>query len=1045
LFSAPEVRIVEASAGSGKTYALAKRYVQLLINPAISPEDIPLKSILAITFTNKATIEMKERIIDVLKKLALDGFASKSEEADILSALGVSKEDAALRAHKVMEYIIRNYNYFQIKTIDSFINAVLSGCALKLNLSSRFEIKTDHSAYISYSVDALIERARNDAVVVGLLRRFMTQYLHVERKSGWLPRKEMLSVAEKMYQGMNRYGKEYVQYGSSAPQDVAAQKKDIIERIGRIHKKLPKNVNARFYSSISSWAQADPGRLYIGDLSSYFSYEAIPVNKGGSVPEELAYEWDALRAELRNLAHREAYGYFDCYVDIFRYVAEEMRWLTRKDDVLFLDDLNRQAGRLFDTEKALVPELYYRLAARLRHFLIDEFQDTSELQWRNLLPMIEEALATGGSLFYVGDKKQAIYGFRGGSTGLFDSAPGRFSYLEPKKEALTKNYRSCPEIVSFVNEAFSQSNLGLCADALYEDEKKGIARFMPAEKERVLGVFSDARQVCNDANRHGYVRIEPCLADTAGERNRVIRRKLTETILAVKKRFDYRDIAVLARSNSQVELFTGWLMAEGIPVESEKTLDVRQNPVVKEILSLLAFLYSPVDSLAFASFVTGNIFAGATGLKTEDMRKFIFARPAKNTYLYQDFRDAFRQTWDEFFEKAFVTVGFVPLYELAVSMIAGWKVMANFAGEQVFVLRLLEIILNREKEDGSFEALTAYLKKSADSALFVNAAAMDAVQMITMHKVKGLQFPVVIIPFLDMETSLLGKDDAGYHMLHGADGISLVRLNKAYAAHSGELKAISREKYTENFISELNVVYVALTRAQDELYAFVPGAPEKNDNPVRLLIGTGVVEHGAPCPRRPAARVRDEEQITACAPLYGDMVEILKSEVSDPYSISRRKSIERGLLLHEALSLVGNLEGKNVSAALDAAAARAELAFPSVAQPGEVRSLLGALAAKEEFSRLFYNKDGIILCEKEIMTQRGEFRRIDRLVVTNSTVEVIDYKASPEEKDAHVMQVKEYMSLLKDIYPGKKITGAILYLDTLTLLPVSHARHAGES
>ena len=166
------------------------------------------------------------------------------------------------------------------------------------------------------------------------------------------------------------------------------------------------------------------------------------------------------------------------------------------------------------------------------------------------------------------------------------------------------------------------------------------------------------------------------------------------------------------------------------------------------------------------------------------------------------------------------------------------------------------------------------------------------------------------------------------------------------------------------------------------------------------------------------------------------MVEILKSEVSDPYSISRRKSIERGLLLHEALSLVGNLEGKNVSAALDAAAARAELAFPSVAQPGEVRSLLGALAAKEEFSRLFYNKDGIILCEKEIMTQRGEFRRIDRLVVTDSTVEVIDYKTSPEEKDAHVMQVKEYMSLLKDIYPGKDITGAILYLDTLTLLPV---------
>ena len=1037
LFSVPEVRIVEASAGSGKTYALAKRYVQLLINPSIVPEDVPLKSILAITFTNKATIEMKERIIDVLKKLALDGFSSKSEEADILSALGVSKDEASRRAHRVMEYIIRNYNYFQIKTIDSFINAVLSGCALKLNLSSRFEIKTDHSAYISYSVDALIDRARKDPVVIELLRRFMTQYLHVERKSGWLPRKEMLAVVDNMYRGMNRYGREFVLYAGRPAGDIAAQKKDIIGRIRSIHKKLPKKVNARFYSAISSWSEEDPGRLYIGRLSSYFSYEAIPVNKGGIIPDELAYEWDALRAELRNLAHREAYGYFDCYVDIFRYVVEEMRWLTRKDDVLFLDELNRQACRLFDTEKAIVPELYYRLAARLRHFLIDEFQDTSQLQWRNLVPMIEEALATGGSLFYVGDKKQAIYGFRGGSTGLFDTAPGSFSYLEPKKEALVKNYRSCPEIVSFVNGAFSRENLGLCVDALYEDEKKGIARFTPAEKERILDVFADARQVCSDESRHGYVRIEPCLAASAAERNRIIRRKLTETILSVKERFDYRDIAVLARSNSHVELFTGWLMAEGIPVESEKTLDVRQNTVVKELLSLLAFLYSPVDSLAFASFITGDIFAGATGIKAEEIRKFIFARQAKSSHLYLDFRETFRETWDVFFEKSFVTVGFVPLYELAVSMISEWKVMSNFAGEQVFVLRLLEIILNREKEGGGFDALTAYLKKSADPELFVNAAAMDAVQMITMHKVKGLQFPVVIIPLLDMETSLLGKDDAGYHMAHGADGISLVRLNRDYAAYSDDLKAISREKYTENFISELNVVYVALTRARDELYAFVPGAPEKNDNPAGLLVGREIVERGAPCAKRPPARMRDEYRITASAPLYGDMVEILKNEVSDSPSLARRKSVQRGLLLHEALSLVGNLEGKNVPWVLDSAAAMAELSLPGAAHPGEARSLLAAAVAKEELHRLFYCKDGVIMREKEVMTPRGAFKRIDRLIVTASAVEVIDYKSGPEEQNVHVRQVKEYMVLVKDIYPGKKITGAILYLDTLALYVVT--------
>ena len=146
----PSVHIVEASAGSGKTYALAKRYLGLLINPSLKPDQIPLETILAITFTNKAAAEMKERILEFLKKIALDKFSQPKEKADILASLAVEEGYARRKAFKIMDYLIRNYNFFGVQTIDSFINTILSGCAFKLDLTASFKTKKYYSHYISY-------------------------------------------------------------------------------------------------------------------------------------------------------------------------------------------------------------------------------------------------------------------------------------------------------------------------------------------------------------------------------------------------------------------------------------------------------------------------------------------------------------------------------------------------------------------------------------------------------------------------------------------------------------------------------------------------------------------------------------------------------------------------------------------------------------------------------------------------------------------------------------------------------------------------------
>ena len=231
--SVPQIHILEASAGSGKTYALAKHYLKLIINPAIKAEDTPVRNIIAITFTNKASIEMKTRIFDFLKKIALDSFAREDERADIMASLGVPPAEARKRAFALMDYIIANYGSFRIQTVDSFINEIISGSSFRLNLSSRFDIKTDYKEYISRSLDMHIENSEGDASARAALGEFIVQYLHIEKKSGWLPRQNILAVVSDLYNKSNTFGglEKTVEYSTD---DIFSLKRETFEKLKQL-------------------------------------------------------------------------------------------------------------------------------------------------------------------------------------------------------------------------------------------------------------------------------------------------------------------------------------------------------------------------------------------------------------------------------------------------------------------------------------------------------------------------------------------------------------------------------------------------------------------------------------------------------------------------------------------------------------------------------------------------------------------------------------------------------------------------------------------
>lgn len=1040
LFQFPQVCLVEASAGSGKTYTLAKRYVQLLINPYLKPEEIPLNTILAITFTNKAATEMKERILEFLKKIALDKFESRQEKEDILSSLAVGKEHAHKKAYRIMDEVVKNYNFFQVQTIDSFINAILSGCAFKLNLSASFKTKEDYSEYLAYSLDILVDKAGYDKDILRLFQSFLRQYLYIENRTSWFPRQDILSIIISLFSKSNKYAGKFIRHRAGT-EELFYQRTKISKLIKALRNQLPPGAHGAFLKVLAAFPAQEKDGFALDRLSDFFKREDFPVTKGQVVPAETKKLWGEIRESLRVLSELESGSLFNNYIEIFNQVLGGVKNLSIQDDVLFLEALNKEARRLFDEKFLTLPELYCRLATRFKHFLIDEFQDTSRLQWENLLMMIEEALSTGGSLFYVGDKKQAIYRFRGGEVSLIDLAKERFKNYNLIEASLAQNYRSRKEIVEFNNMVFSENNL-----------RRFLIEFSPSDQDEIIKVFEGSRQKYRDDKPGGYVKLE--FLDCR-------KPKVLSLIEGLSKRFLLKDIAVLARKNKEVELLTSWLLEKDIPVESEKTLNIRENSYIKELVSFLKFLNSPIDNLSFASFIIGDIFSKASGLDSQEMHGFIFGlnprtqllRKAATThlgvrvYLYREFRLRFPEIWETLMEDFFKSVGLVPLYELVISILGKFKVLNKFPEYQGFFMRFLELIKEQDEENPSLSSFLEFFDKAAPEDLYVNITESDSVKILTIHKSKGLEFPVVIIPFLEMNV----KVDSRVAAADGED-LKLVYLKKRYRDFSPYLAGQYKGEYIKSFIDELNSIYVALTRAKDELYIFTsasflllpkefPSMSLREPSPSPRWGEGGAAKQAFKegAGRGTSSAINPPLEIPP--PEYKDWIALLKDEFIDEGILSAREKVLKGEVWHTLLSFIGNLYSQDKKAVVKQALEKTRGQYPFIPDFKEFEAKLNNLLGHKELRPFFEVKEGEVYQEKEVVDSHGQTKRIDRLIVKSKEALVIDYKSSKEDSPRDYDQMREYIKIVQDIYPQAKVKGILIYLDTLKAEEVYGKNH----
>ncbi len=1042
IFQSPEVRVVEASAGSGKTYALAKRYIQLLLNPSIPFEHIPLRNILAITFTNKASFEMKARILEFLKKIALKKLTS-SEKKELIESGGIDVDKASLKAFAIMEDLIHHYNFFQVQTIDKFINSLLSGCAFKVGLTANFRIKTNSREYLSASLDQLIDQAARDKNIFKIFQEFLQHYLYLENRSGWFPKEDMLAIITDLFKQHNCYGCLF-SLSSFHSKDIIRNKKIILEDLRELRNNLPEATDKRFVTSLERFLKNHPRSFDVDSLSEYFNREEFPLRKDGALSKSVEKQWQKIRRDLKNLVLEEAYSLFNPYISIFHLVREEFLKISAKDDVLFLEELNKKAGLLFDEDYVTVEELYYRLASRFRHYLVDEFQDTSRLQWHNLEKMIEEALSTGGSFFYVGDRKQAIYSFRGGDAELFSDIKERFAAFNVNQDFLTKNWRSHKAIVEFNNAVFSWENLKrfIQQKETYEEkkDKRKSVQFAETDLEEIKEAFQTAEQTWRSENTKGYVKIEYLEADKREDSNIMLRERIISLIKDLKSRFSLKDMAILARSNLEVEELTAWLLEEGILVESERTSNVKENSFIEELIFFLKFLSSPIDNLSFSHFISGKIFAKVSGIAQEEMQAFLFnqrerLRETQDFYIYTEFRKSYSDTWDHLIDEFFRNVGLVPLYELMVSIYHRLKVLENFREYQGFWMHLLEIVKKSEEEHADLDSFLEYFENLKGEDLYVPVRDSDAIRILTIHKSKGLEFPVVICPFLGMEIQVgsEGPDQSQSYILKREDEeMSLVRLKTKYLQFSQELYELYALEYKKTFLAELNNIYVALTRPRCELYAFIPKKIRGSLNLARFLIPEGQLEWGEKVcysGLNAMARENNQQNILAVPPAdYCDWINYLREEFLAFDSLRNRDQKSRGEILHFILSFVKNLNESTLEKYLQKVQEEIRLRFPVLPELSLYLDQARQLVGTKELKQFFYVDDGDILTEQEVINPQGHAKRIDRLIVKKEEVWIIDYKQSRDFKNQEA-QIQEYMELMRDVYPDSKMRGFLIFTE----------------
>ncbi|HUL38106.1 MAG TPA: UvrD-helicase domain-containing protein [Thermodesulfobacteriota bacterium] len=1011
----PHVTILKASAGSGKTYSLTKRFVQFLLSGKIPQNH--LRNILAITFSNNAAKEMKERILSWLKDIYFKDTEKIKEISEIVS---LKEEHLADKAGAKIDEILRNYTEFQVKTIDSFMTSIYKASAILLGYSPDFDIVMVPENIMAYAFNRFLRDVKEKSPEAEFLEKLLEIIL--ESRGGessylWDPSKDFVEETVELYNKLSGIVKgakiidaeKKIKSIHNEIRDMAENLNALIDRSG-----LTKSKGSSFYK-ILEIVRSD----HFPDLidKGFSNPPVLKPKKEREITwyEKISEQWDLLGHQIRKYIEIYATTYYGPYLRTFEAFKNILEEVKKREGKIFIHDISKKLSGYLDHD--IIPDVYFRIGETIYHYLIDEFQDTSPIQWANLFPLIENSLSQGGSLFAVGDTKQAIYGFRNADYRIMKELELRnpFSSALHNVKELEVNYRSLEGVIDF-SKAFFKKVI-----ANHEKYREPASR---------SGLIDYEQKVKKDHRDSGYVEVIRCeKKDDEPEE----KRKIQDLIKKLFQRgYSYSDIAILAYRNEDVVNITTWLNEIDVPFISYSSLDIRTRKLTAEIVALLTFLDSPPDDLSFAGFALGDTFRKALEasekVELKRLHEFLF-RNRKKTPLYKAFQEEFPEVWKIYFEDLFKSTGYLPLYDLVSEIYRIYRVFDNFKEEEATLIKILEVIKNFEGEGRNNPS--NFLRFASDEEAgeldwtIDVPAGINAVKVMTIHKAKGLGFPVAIL--LIYEETFRGFK---YILDEETAGVNLLKINQRVMKASDFLQEKYGEERLKDLVNKLNTLYVGFTRAEDELYVIgVQGM--KNQFPVDLLqtmdsqIGSKMTPRLHPTESDQVEKTRPREDLK----LYHHSGTI-KLPIAAVEELNLEERV-RGEFIHRVLYFVDTLD-ENIEHDLEGIIERVNDEFKLDYPVETAKKNLLEFLNHEEIRRYFRTMPGgIIRKEQEFSDSRGNLLRMDRVIFEKDQVSVIDYKTgtNKEAEKEYISQLKNYIRILKEIYPGKNIEGVIAYVD----------------
>jgi ATP-dependent exoDNAse (exonuclease V) beta subunit len=1022
--------IYDASAGSGKTYALVKEYLKIILS---SPKNDAYRNILAITFTNKAVHEMKSRIVGSLSEFAKDTPSSKAQELmqDISVDTRLSIIQIKTKAQQIIKHLIHNYAAFDISTIDKFTHKVIRAFAHDLNLPMTFEVTLDTENLLIEAVDAIIAQAGEDEILTNLLVDFTME--KTDDDKSWDISREILETGKLVLNENNR--NEITHFQDKSITEFLEIKKKLVAVCAELEKETITFGNQA--AALLEQKEIDPKSFSRGTFPNHIaSIQAgkfNPKNKTFKEVDDIAINKTAQDRELieaiipdllsilsKVYALFEKIYFYKAFLknitplSLLNTVSNELAKIQQEQNILSITEFNALIHREIQNQPA--PFIYERLGERYRHFFIDEFQDTSEMQWQNLIPLIDNALSgqdeygDKGTLMIVGDPKQSIYRWRGGKAEQFielskDQNP--FNNPDKKVTQLEYNYRSYSQIIEFNNSFFKQ----LANEFQHPDYKDLYENHSHQKVNSKTGGCVNISFLPDDTAESEEVGVD--------KTEKYVQATLDTINQVLEKGFEYKDIVILTRKRGQGIAVANYLTEQGVPLLSSETLMIQNATEVRFIIQVLKYLKNSSDIDAKAHFLH------YLGLHAQDhlpVHDFI----AKGKELVDE--TEFEHWLLQFnLDLSFQNLRKKSLYEAVEIMVS--KFLNPKLRTSSYVQYFLDIVLERDiRNQAGVADFLDFWDKSADKFSIPSPEGTNAVRIMTIHKSKGLEFPVVIMPFAEEDYSRKPKDKLWLNAEEATVGLPKVLIDNSSAMEGfgGDALELYTIKKQEELLDNINVLYVALTRAEEQLYIISSknlsskGEVPKNNMCaffVNYLLEQGVYkEEILEYEFGNLIKLSSEDK-------HEDSSKIIPSvnEVLNPKNIKiaqrealmwgthQQEAIAYGNVIHEILSFV---KCKND---VDLAIVKAiEDGLIQLGQKEVVYQTIFEIVNHESLINHFAEGNRV-LNEQTIIQKEGKIIKPDRMVVTpDKKVFLLDYKTGvPNPK--YITQLNHYQNVIEQM------------------------------